>query len=182
MRTFWHHCVRQKWRDQHEIVVWTVESWTHVKSYCTCMHTHQYLWLLLANHFPPGNMPELSRVRKAGGDEEQALTSPRMICQSHGRSRRKKTVKEMDATEADVDMPGLSSSQAFQGCFSPVLLLLLLKPEQHCSPPPPTPLEMTKRGLWAASVYNHKTRAPPEPCSRGESSQMSQWAEGRLWI
>ena len=81
---------------------------------------------ILANHFPPGNMPELSRVRKAGGDEEQALTSPRMMCQSHGRSRRKKTVKEMDATEADVDMPGMSSSQAFQGCFSPVSVVVVI--------------------------------------------------------
>lgn len=71
-------------------------------------------------------MPELSRVRKAGGDEEQALTSPRMMCQSHGRSRRKKTVKEMDATEADVDMPGMSSSQAFQGCFSPVSVVVVI--------------------------------------------------------
>lgn len=90
------------------------------------MHTHQYLWLLLANCFPPGNVPELSRARKAGGDEEQALTSPRMTCQSHGRSRRKKTVEETDAAEADIDMPGLSSSQAFQGCFSPVSVVVVV--------------------------------------------------------
>ena len=71
-------------------------------------------------------MPELSRARKAGGDEEQALTSPRMTCQSHGRSRRKKTVEETDAAEADIDMPGLSSSQAFQGCFSPVSVVVVV--------------------------------------------------------
>lgn len=32
----------------------------------------------------------------------------------------------MDATEADVDMPGMSSSQAFQGCFSPVSVVVVI--------------------------------------------------------
>lgn len=32
----------------------------------------------------------------------------------------------MDATEADVDMPGMSSSQALQGCFSPVSVVVVI--------------------------------------------------------
>ena len=105
------------------------EVWNHGHMLKVIAHagTHiNNLWLHLAECFLPGNMSKLTRVRKAGGDEEQALTSPRRIFQSHGRSGRKKTVKEMDATEADVDMPGLSRSQRFQGCFSPVSFIVVV--------------------------------------------------------
>ena len=108
-------------------------------------------------------MPKLSResAMKWGRLKEMKnkhLTSPRKIWQSRGRGRRKQTVKEIDATEADVDVSGLSNSQGSPGCFSPVFPSWS---RSSTSFPSPTPLAMAKRGLWAASIQNHKSQSNP---------------------